>query len=135
VTDQPPSTEPPSAPAEGPFKGRTANRFYRWASIAIGVAGVILAVIIVIGNVMEIGKLPGCDSDGARDTLSDVFKANKIEATAYDTITTVSSTDEEVTCTAVLSLKDGNKLDVAYRFYFEEKQAKYEVTSLTEEQG
>jgi hypothetical protein len=133
VTDQPSSAEPTPAPAGGPFKGRTANRLYRWASIGIGVAAVILTVLIVIGNAMESGKLPGCDSDGARDTLSDVFKANKIEATAYDTINTVSSTDEEVSCTAVLSLKDGNKLNVAYRFYFEEKQAKYEVTSLTEE--
>lgn len=118
---------------QGPFKGRTANRLYRWASIGLVVVGVILAILIFAGQMIESGELPDCDSDRARNTLSDVLKANDVEATAYDRIDTESTGKDEVACSAVLSLKDGGKLDLGYRFFWTDKKASYEITSWTKQ--
>lgn len=127
MTDPNPA-EPAAAP-QGPFKSRTGNRVFKWISGAIAVAAVIVAVLTFAGNMLENGQLPECDSDRARDTLSDVFQANSIEATGYDKISTEKSGEEETTCTAVLSLKGGDKLDVGYRFFFKDKKPSYEITT------
>lgn len=72
--------------------------------------------------------MPGCDSRKAKDVLSDIFKQNNVEATGYDEIKTLTSGKDEVTCSAILSLKDGSKLDLDYKLAREGSDIMLRVT-------
>ena len=90
---------------------------------ALGIAAV-LAVLIVIGSISNLGSLPACDSQKARDTMSDVFKEAKLSLTKYNEIKTVASSKDEVTCQASLAIKGGGTLIADYTFYWEGSKTK-----------
>ena len=74
------------------------------------------------------GDLPACDSQGAKDGLSNIFKQAKIDFSRYISIKTLTSTKEEITCNAVLAKSAGGTADIDYRLFFEEKVARVVVT-------
>lgn len=91
-------------------------------------------IVLVVGaglvdKVVNIGKLPTCDAQRTRDTLSDLNKQNKVNASAYNSIKTVSTTDAEVMCTANLALRDGGTLEYDYRIYKEDSGVKVQIVS------
>ena len=131
--DQPTAALPP--PQDGPFKHKTANKLYRWYYWVIGAVAVVLGVMIFAGNLIQANELPHCDSDRAKDTLSDVLKTNKVDAKAYDSIEQVAASDAEVSCKATLSLNPSGKLDLAWRFFWKDKDANYEITQFSQREG
>jgi len=98
--------------------------------IAIAAVGVVTIVLIVFGMIVELGELPRCDSKSAKDMLSTVFIQKKVNPAKYNEIKALSKTDEEIKCTASLALRAGGNIEVDYRFYWENKEKKYEVTRL-----
>ena len=99
------------------------RRFIRIAGLAIAGLSVLLTAIIWLANR---NTLPGCDSQRAKDTLSDVFKTNKLNPTRYDEIKTLAKSDDEVRCSASLPLSEGGTLRVDYRFFWDDSTAKIE---------
>ena len=73
----------PTAPAK-PARGWSKFRLV----VIVGAFG--FAVLLwIVTQFFNAATLPGCDSKRARDTLSNVFNANKINATRYDEIKTI----------------------------------------------
>jgi hypothetical protein len=74
--------------------------------------------------------LPTCDSDRAKQTLSEVLKQLKLEPARYEPLNTVSSTKDQVVCNAVLPLPDGANVAIDYSFYWQGDKAnmKYSVS-------
>lgn len=94
------------------------------------------AIIIVlatgagtIDKLMHANSLPACDGQRTRDTLSDIHKANKVDATAYNFIKEVSASETEVRCTANLALRGGATLEYDYRIYRDGGDIKVEITN------
>jgi hypothetical protein len=71
----------------------------------------------LIGQLTSIGKIPDCDAQQTRDTLSDLNKANKFNASKYNFIKSVSTSDTETTCTANLALWGGGTVEYDYRIF------------------
>jgi hypothetical protein len=114
------SAEPQAAPAKAPLKAR----LLMW--LIYGGAGIfaVLVLLMVVGIVMQIGELPGCDSKNARDTMSNVFQEQKLSLTKYNEIKTVSSSKDEVVCQASLAIKGGGTLIADYTFYWDDSKPK-----------
>jgi hypothetical protein len=74
------------------------------------------------------GDLPGCDSDGAKSGLSDIFKNAKLEFSRYIEIKMLTTTKEEVTCNATLEKTAGGSAEFDYRIFFEGKDPKVQIT-------
>jgi len=90
-----------------------------------------LATLIgIVGNISSIGKLPACDAQTTRDTLSDLNSTNKFAATKYNSIKNVSTSDTEVLCTANLALKGGSSVEYDYRIYKEAGSVKVKITEI-----
>lgn len=107
-------------PAASPSRWQ---RFIRIASYVIAGLSVLLTLIIWWGNS---NTLPQCDSKRAKDTLSNVFKAQKLSPTRYDEIKTLAKSDDEVHCSATLPLSEGGNIRVDYRFFWDDSVAKIE---------
>lgn len=99
------------------------QRYVRIASYAIAGLTLLLTMGLWLSNR---NTLPGCDSSRAKETLSNVFKSNKLNPTRYDEIKTLSKSDQEVRCAASLPLSEGGIIRVDYRFFWEESTAKIE---------
>jgi hypothetical protein len=82
----------------------------------------------VIDKLANWGSLPKCDGQRTRDTLSDLNKQNKVNASSYNFIKQVSATDSEVTCTANLALRDGGTLEYDYRIFKDGSTIKVQIT-------
>jgi hypothetical protein len=95
----------------------------------IGIPAVVVAGVFIYSGLRDRFVLPECDSDRAKKTLGEVLKQLKIEPTRYEPIKTVSSTKDDVVCSAVLPLPDGSTVAVDYRFYWQGNDAdmKYSV--------
>jgi hypothetical protein len=63
-----------------------------------------------------------------RDTLSDLNKQNKVNASKYNFIKKVEATDTEVKCVANLALRDGGTLEYDYRIYKDGSAIKVQIT-------
>jgi hypothetical protein len=101
----------------------------RWAKLQrIVILGVGAIAVLLYGStfVVNLFTLPGCDSKRARDTLSDVFKANKVSASGYDEVKTIADNKDEIRCRATLSLREGGKLTADYRFFWDGSSPKIE---------
>ena len=109
-----------SAPAPQP------NKWNRIVGIVTTVVLVLVAALYGWSAIYNASNLPDCDSKRARDTLSDVFKANRVNASRYNEIKTLANTKEEVRCTASLAVSEGGTVSVDYRFYWEDSKAKIE---------
>jgi hypothetical protein len=81
----------------------------------------------IIGNLASIGTIPACDAQQTRDTLSDLNKANKFNASKYNFIKSVSTSDTETTCTANLALSGGGTVEYDYRIFKDKDDSKIKV--------
>jgi hypothetical protein len=95
----------------------------RLAFRLIGIPVIAVAGVIMYRGLRDHFVLPACDSDSAQKTLSQVLKELKLEPVRYSPITTVSSSNDKVVCTAVLPLPDGGKVVVDYTFYWQGDKA------------
>src|SRR5664279_5144783 len=78
----------------------------------------------IIGNLTSIGTIPACDAQQTRDTLSDLNKANKFNASKYNFIKNVATSDSETTCTANLALSGGGTVEYDYRIFKDKDDSK-----------
>ena len=94
-------------------------RPYRFALRLIGIPAAAVAGVLIYRGLRDHFVLPECDSDRAKQTLSDTLKELRLEPTRYEPITTVSSDKDQVVCSALLPLPDGAKVAVDYKFYWQ----------------
>jgi hypothetical protein len=109
----------------------TAKGQSRWLRrlLYVFMAIIVLAVGAgAIDKLVNINTLPGCDAQRTRDTLSDLNKANNVNASAYNSIKQVSKAETEIRCTASLALRAGGTLEYDYRIYREGGGIKVEIT-------
>src|ERR1700678_3086018 len=94
-------------------------RPYRLALRLIGIPAAAVAGVFIYSGLRDRFVLPECDSDRAKHTLTDVLKQLKLEPTRYEPVKTVSSSQDQVACNAVLPLPDGGTVTVDYTFYWD----------------
>ena len=116
------STETPPSAAPEPRQGISLVQKIVYIAVAV-VFGLIGVAKLITWN-----DLPGCDSTKAKNTLSDIFKQRKVEATRYDSIDTMSKKDDEILCNATLSLKDGGKVAIDYKLFKESGETRLLIT-------
>jgi hypothetical protein len=85
----------------------------------IGIPVLAVAGVLVFRGLQERLTLPECDSARAKATLSDVLKQLKVQPLRYGPIKTLSTSNKEVVCHAVLPLADGAIIDVDYTFFWQ----------------
>jgi hypothetical protein len=99
------------------------------SKVVYWIAGV---VFIIIGVARIYGfffpSLPDCDGSTARSTLSDIFKRDNLEPTAYNDVKTLTKSKDELTCSASLAMQDGTTMAILYRIFWKEKEVFVEVT-------
>ncbi len=98
--------------------------------IAFAAIAGLATLIGLAGQIANFGSLPACDAQQTRDTLSDLNSANKFNATKYNFIRNVATSDTEVTCTANLALKGGTNVEYDYRIYKEAGSVKVKITEV-----
>jgi hypothetical protein len=105
-------------------------RPYRFALRLVGIPALAVAGVLIYSGLRDRFVLPQCDSDRAKQTLSEILKQLKLEPVRYEPITTVSSNKEKVVCNAVLPLPDGANVVADFTFYWEGNKAnmKYSVS-------
>jgi hypothetical protein len=121
AADQTPATPPAASQAIG---RPLSKKIYGWAVAAAGLVILIAGAVQVYNAVRENFVLPECDSQRAKDTLSNVFKEHKFEPLRYEAIKTVLTNDDEVVCNAILPLSDGVNLVADYTFFWDGNSAK-----------
>lgn len=102
--------------------GNGSNR-YRLAFRLIGIPVLAVAGVIIYRGVREHFVLPACDSDTAKQTLTQVLKELKLEPTRYAPIKTISSSKDKVVCNAIMPLPDGGSVVADYSFYWQGDKA------------
>jgi hypothetical protein len=95
------------------------ERRHRLAVRLIGIPVVAVAGVFIYSGLRDHFVLPECDSDRAKHTLADVLKQLKLEPTKYEPIKTVSRSQDQVVCNAVLPLPDGGTVTADYTFYWD----------------
>ena len=93
----------------------------------------VIPVIAVVGVFLYSGirdrlVLPDCDSDRAKKSLAEVLQQFKYEPTTYAPIKTVSTTKDQVVCSAVLPLPDGGYVAADFTFYWQGDTANMKYT-------
>lgn len=117
-------TPPPSA------AGRSSPRkSYRFVFRLLGIPILAVAGVFIYSGIRDRLVLPDCNSDRAKKSLAEVLRQFKYEPTTYAPIKTVSTTKDQVTCSAVLPLPDGGYVAADFTFYWEGDKAnmKYSV--------
>ena len=99
----------------------------------IAVPLIVVIAALLYHGLRERFFLPECDSERAKQTLTDILKQLKLEPVRYEPITMVSSSKTQVVCNATLPLPDGGSVAVDYSFYWQGSQAnvKYSVARRT----
>ena len=70
------------------------------------------------GGLRDYLELPRCDSDHAKEWLSQALQPFNFGPLHYESIKTVSNSKQEVVCNAVLALQNGSSIAVDYSFYW-----------------
>jgi hypothetical protein len=107
---------------------KTGPKWLRWLMLTFAAITGLAVLAGVIDKVSNWGSLPKCDGQRTKDTLSDLNKQNKVNASSYNFIKQVNATDAEITCTANLALRDGGTLEYDYRIYKEGSTIKVQIT-------
>ena len=106
------------------------KKWLRWLMYGFAVIAVLAVGAGTIDKLAHFNSLPECNGQRTRDTLSDLNKANKVNASAYNFIKQVSVTDSEIRCTANLALRAGGTLQYDYRIFKDDKGAiRVEITN------
>jgi hypothetical protein len=108
-------------------KGPKWLRYLLFVFIAITLFATVAGLI---ANVAGIGSIPECDAKQTRDTLSDLNKQNKFNASKYNFIKKVSTSESETTCTANLALSGGGTVEYDYRIFKEGSNVKVLITDI-----
>ena len=105
------------------------RKSYRFVFRLLGIPVIAVAGVLVYNGIRERLYLPECNSERAKKSIVDVLKQLNLEPTAYTPIKTVSSTKNDVVCSAVLPLPDGANVAVDFAFYWQGNTAnmKYSV--------
>jgi len=105
----------------------------RWLKRFVLVCTVIvaaMALLKVVTSLSAIGKIPACDAKTTKDTLSDLNKQQKFNASHYNSLKARSSTDTEALCTASLALRDGTTVEYDYRIFKDGGAVKVQMTDI-----
>ena len=94
-------------------------RPYRLALRLIGIPAAAVAGVLIYRGLQDYFVLPDCDSERAKQTLSEVLKQLKLEPLRYAPLETVSTSKERVVCRAVLPLPDAANVAIDYTFYWD----------------
>ena len=102
---------------------------YRFALRILVIPVIAVAGVFIYSGVRNRIVLPECDSDRAKKSLAEVLQQFKYEPTTYAPIKTVSTTKDQVVCSAVLPLPDGSSVAADFTFYWQGDTAnmKYSV--------
>ena len=114
--------------------GRSSpRRSYRFVLRLLGIPILAVAGVFIYSGIRDRIVLPECDSDRARKSLAEVLKQLDYAPTKYEPITTVSTTKDQVVCSAVLPLPDGSRVAADFTFYWQGDKAnmKYSVARKT----
>jgi hypothetical protein len=112
---------------------RSAKGQPKWVRWLIGVFAAITLLAAGAGMIDKLANrnsLPKCDAQRTRDTLSDLNKANQVNASAYNSIKETGRSENEVRCVANLALRAGGSLEYDYRIYREGSGMKVEITEM-----
>jgi hypothetical protein len=74
---------------------RGQKRWLRWLMYCFAAITLLAVGAGTIDKIANINTLPGCDAQRTRDTLSDLNKANQLNASAYNFIKQISTNDTE----------------------------------------
>jgi hypothetical protein len=119
---------PETVSAGAPAKPQ--SRLMKGLQLAVGV--VLLSVVVLVGvaRFMTRNDLPACNSQTARDILSNIFQSKKVEVKRYDDIKTNGTTEAVVTCTAFMTMMDDHRAEIDYRISFvEDQKVQVQITS------
>jgi len=121
-------TPPPSADRRS-----SPRKSYRFVFRLLGIPILAVAGVFIYSGIRDRLVLPACDSDRAKKSLAEVLKELNYAPTKYQPITTVSTTKDEVVCSAVLPLPDGTSVAADFTFYWQGDKAnmKYSVARKT----
>jgi len=125
---------PPKRPDPRPFSRRFAQTpprsNQRLAFRLLGLPVLAVVAFYLFNGLRDYMALPECDSDRAKQSLAEVLKQLKLEPSRYEGIKTVSSTKNDVVCSAVMPLPDGGNVAVDYTVYWQGNKAnmKYSVS-------
>jgi hypothetical protein len=111
---------------------QSAKRAPTWVRWFLYVCIAVTALVTgagIIHKTATIGSLPQCDAQRTRDTLSNLNKQNKLNASAYNFIRQNSASDDEITCTAGLALRDGASVEYDYRIFKQDGGIKVQITA------
>jgi hypothetical protein len=99
----------------------------------LGIPILAVAGVFIYSGIRDRIVLPECDSDRAKKSLAEVLKELNYAPTKYEPITTVSTTKDQVVCSAVLPLPDGSSIAADFTFYWQGDKAnmKYSVARKT----
>jgi hypothetical protein len=117
---------PPAAKTAKPSQFRS----YRFMLRLIALPVLAVAGVFIYQGLRDRMVLPECDSDRAKHTLADVLKQLKLEPAKYAPLKTVSSTKDNMVCSAVMPLPEGGFVAVDYTFYWQGNNSnmKYSVS-------
>ena len=126
-----PQTPPNASAAAVKAAPKPTPKWQRWMSVLAGALIAIAAGVKFFGSIWDSNHLPGCDSQDARDTLSDIFKEKKLSPTGYNQVKTVSEANDKVVCQADLAMPDKGTIHVGYEFFWEgsKREIKYSITA------
>jgi hypothetical protein len=127
-------SSPPNKPTP-PIRARrwsrpqqTPRSPYRTIVRLLGIPVLAVAGVILYRGLHEHLVLPECDSETAKQTLSQVLKELKLEPVRYAPIKTVSSTKDQVVCNATMPLPGGGTVVADYTFYWQGNTADMRYT-------
>jgi hypothetical protein len=122
-------TPPPSTSGAKPSQFRS----YRFMLRLVALPVLAVVGVFIYQGLHDRMVLPECDSDRAKHTLADVLKQLKLEPAKYAPLKTVSSSKDDMVCSAVMPLPEGGFVAVDYTFYWQGNNSnmKYSVSKKT----
>ena len=96
---------------------------YRFALRILVIPVIAVVGVFIYSGIRDRIVLPECDSDRARKSLAEVLQQFKYEPTTYAPVKTVSTTKDQVVCSAVLPLPDGTSVAADFTFYWQGDKA------------
>ena len=84
----------------------------------------------IVGKLTSIGTIPACAAQETRETLSDLNKQNEFNASKYNFIRNVATSDAETTSTANLALWGGGTVEYDYRIFKNGSKIKVQITDI-----
>jgi len=109
---------------------RTGPKWMRYLMFVFIAITAFATIAGLVGKIGGVGSIPVCDAQTTRDTLSDLNRQNKFNASKYNFIKSVATTDTGVTCTANLALWGGGHVEYDYRIYKEAGSVKVQITQV-----